>query len=45
MNLAQASREFGQRLRATGHFDFVGNGAQALCRNSDQVAVSGPAIS
>lgn len=30
--LAQASREFGLRLRATGHFDVVGNGVQALTK-------------
>jgi predicted exporter len=30
--LAQASREFGQQLRATGQFDVVGNGEQALAK-------------
>ncbi|ULA62745.1 MAG: membrane protein, inferred for ABFAE pathway [Nitrospira sp.] len=30
--LVQASREFGQQLRATGQFDVVGNGEQALAK-------------
>ena len=33
--LAQASKAFGRRLLATGHFDVVENGAQALAK-SDQ---------
>jgi len=28
--LAQASKELSERLRASGHFDLIGNGAQAL---------------
>ncbi len=29
-DLAQASKELSERLRASGHFDLIGNGAQAL---------------
>lgn len=35
--LAQASREFGRRLRATGHFDVVGNGVQALTKPDQEL--------
>lgn len=35
--LAQASREFGRRLRVTGHFDTVGNGAQALTKPDQEL--------
>ncbi|SPP64782.1 MMPL family transporter [Nitrospira lenta] len=31
-DLAQASRELGTQLRATGHFNVIGNGAQALSK-------------
>ncbi|MEQ1793226.1 MAG: MMPL family transporter [Nitrospira sp.] len=35
--LAQASREFGPRLRATGHFDVVGNGAHVLAKQDHEL--------
>lgn len=36
-DLARASREFGQRLPATGHFTLVANGAQALSQHDQDL--------
>jgi len=36
-DLAQASREFGQQLRATGHFNVIGNGALALSKQDQEL--------